>query len=171
MQLWITELSYGSAVTFLLMGFELGLYDPAEYGAAFWYCAFLLDQRRSLAQERLNARPKQATPAPGKKKAAGKKKGGKSKAAEGRKVLLSSGEQSPSWAFSFAALAAPHGVAPLYTGAAFVPCHMPWHCRMCPMYCESGNSHLKSSNARGHRSTRNVCMQRNWCACKWSMPT
>jgi hypothetical protein len=82
MQLWIANLAFASLVNFLVLGFELGLYDSCEYASIFWYCSFLLDQQQALLRQLAVARPKELKGAPAKKqpKASGKKKG-KQKAA------------------------------------------------------------------------------------------
>ena len=76
LQIWIAMLMFSSMLTYLLAGFELGLYDPSEYGVVFWYCAYLTKQKQSLLAQHMKMRPRSTIPAkPQKNKKKGKHKG------------------------------------------------------------------------------------------------
>ena len=78
-QLWIGNIACASMATFLMLGFELDLYEPSEFAHVFWYCAYILDQQKMSLRAMIESRPSPTKPstkaAPAKKGKDGKKKG------------------------------------------------------------------------------------------------
>lgn len=79
MQLWISSLAYSSMADFLLLGLELGLYDPHEYATVFLYGDHLLSLCFRHLHGLFTARPKEA------KKTNSNKKGKDGKGVNGKK--------------------------------------------------------------------------------------